>query len=141
MYADSDGTEDGGEGSILPADESLRENGGGRPTLPVDGTLRKGEGRIRHYRWDVKYEYKSPDCFKKLVITINGRSPGPTIQAEEGDTVVVEVNNSLVTENLAIHWHGIRQIGSPWFDGTEGVTQCPVLPGDTFKYQFVVDQV
>lgn len=33
------------------------------------------------------------------------------------------------------------QIGSPWSDGTEGVTQCPILPGDTFKYQFVVDRV
>jgi hypothetical protein len=26
-------------------------------------------------------------------------------------------------------------------DGTEGVTQCPVLPGDTFKYEFKVDRV
>lgn len=33
------------------------------------------------------------------------------------------------------------QIGTPWFDGTEGVTQCPIVPGDTFKYQFVVDRV
>nr|XP_025627840.1 uncharacterized protein LOC112720963 [Arachis hypogaea] len=38
------GTEDCGEGSILPADESLHENGGGRPTLPVDGTLREDDG-------------------------------------------------------------------------------------------------
>jgi len=33
------------------------------------------------------------------------------------------------------------QIGTPWFDGTEGVTQCPVVPGDTFVYKFVVDRV
>lgn len=33
------------------------------------------------------------------------------------------------------------QIGTPWFDGTEGVTQCPILPGDTFIYKFVVDRV
>lgn len=96
--------------------------------------------RIRHYKWEVKYEYKSPDCFKKLVITINGRSPGPTILAQQGDTIIVELKNSLITENVAIHWHGIRQIGSPWFDGTEGVTQCPIQPGETFKYQFVVDR-
>ncbi|CAL0325142.1 unnamed protein product [Lupinus luteus] len=104
------------------------------------GNLYTAEARVRHYKWEVKYEYKSPDCFKKLVITINGRTPGPTIQAQEGDTVIVEVTNNLGTENLAIHWHGIRQIGTPWSDGTEGVTQCPVLPGDTFKYQFVVDR-
>lgn len=26
-------------------------------------------------------------------------------------------------------------------DGTEGVTQCPILPGDTMTYRFVVDRV
>ncbi|KAK5843337.1 L-ascorbate oxidase [Gossypium arboreum] len=98
------------------------------------------EARIRRYKWEVKYEYKSPDCLKKLVITINGRTPGPTITAQQNDTIIVELTNSLLTENVAIHWHGIRQIGTPWFDGTEGVTQCPILPGTTFKYQFVVDR-
>ncbi|KAL2906003.1 L-ascorbate oxidase [Bienertia sinuspersici] len=98
------------------------------------------EAKTRYYKWDVKYEFKSPDCFKKLVITVNGMSPGPTITAEQGDTVVVEVANNLLTENLAIHWHGIRQIGTPWYDGVEGVTQCPIVPGDTFVYKFVVDR-
>uniref|UniRef100_A0A0D2ZVH2 L-ascorbate oxidase n=1 Tax=Brassica oleracea var. oleracea TaxID=109376 RepID=A0A0D2ZVH2_BRAOL len=31
-------------------------------------------------------------------------------------------------------------IGTPWFDGVEGVTQCPILPGEVFTYQFVVDR-
>lgn len=75
------------------------------------GNFDKAEARIRHYKWEAKYEFRSPDCFKKLVITINGKTPGPTIQAQEGDTIVVQVNNSLVTENLSIHWHGIRQVG------------------------------
>ncbi|KAJ0097153.1 hypothetical protein Patl1_27324 [Pistacia atlantica] len=98
------------------------------------------EAKIRRYKWEVKYEYKSPDCVKKLVITINGRTPGPTIVAEQNDTIIVELKNRLLTENVAIHWHGIRQIGTPWFDGTEGVTQCPILPGETFTYEFVVDR-
>lgn len=68
------------------------------------------EARIRHYKWEVKYEFKSPDCYRKLVITVNGRSPGPTILAQQGDTIVVDVKNSLLTENVAIHWHGIRQV-------------------------------
>ncbi|XP_022962751.1 L-ascorbate oxidase [Cucurbita moschata] len=101
---------------------------------------RTAESRTLYYKWEVKSELKSPDCFKKLTLTINGRSPGPTIYAHQGDTVIVELKNSFVTENVAIHWHGIRQIGTPWSDGTEGVTQCPVLPGETFKYQFVVDR-
>ncbi|XP_059451209.1 L-ascorbate oxidase-like [Corylus avellana] len=91
-------------------------------------------------QWEVKYAYKSPDCFKKLAMTINGESPGPTIYAQQGDTIVVNLTNSLPTENVALHWHGIRQIGTPWSDGTEGVTQCPIMPGDTFTYKFVVDR-
>ncbi|PIA48045.1 hypothetical protein AQUCO_01400555v1 [Aquilegia coerulea] len=98
------------------------------------------EARVRRYKWEVKYEYRSPDCFKKLVIAINGRTPGPSIIAKQGDTIIVELKNSLLTENVAIHWHGIRQIGTPWSDGTEGVSQCPILPGDTFTYMFVVDR-
>ncbi|XP_078444795.1 cupredoxin superfamily protein [Wolffia australiana] len=96
--------------------------------------------KVRHYRWTVTYELKAPDCYTKGVITINGRSPGPTIRAQQGDTIVVELKNGLMTENTAIHWHGIRQIGTPWSDGTEGITQCPILPGDTFVYKFVVDR-
>ncbi|XP_031498817.1 L-ascorbate oxidase [Nymphaea colorata] len=102
--------------------------------------VQASEGRVRRHKWDVKYEYKSPDCYEKLVITVNGQSPGPTIRAEQGDTVIVELKNSLGTENVAVHWHGIRQIGTPWSDGVEGVTQCPILPGDTFIYKFVVDR-
>ncbi|XP_059648949.1 L-ascorbate oxidase-like [Cornus florida] len=103
-------------------------------------TVPFAEARIRRYKWEVKYEYQYPDCYKKLVIAINGRTPGPSIVAQQYDTIIVELTNSLLTENVAIHWHGIRQKGTPWFDGTEGVTQCPILAGDTFTYQFVVDR-
>ncbi|ESW04996.1 hypothetical protein PHAVU_011G143000 [Phaseolus vulgaris] len=75
----------------------------------IFGNFHNAEARNRHYKWEVKNEYRSPDCFKKLVITINGITPGPTIQAQEGDTVVVQLNNTLMTENLSIHWHEIRQ--------------------------------
>ncbi|KAI0499165.1 hypothetical protein KFK09_020067 [Dendrobium nobile] len=98
------------------------------------------EAKVHHLKWEIKYEFKSPDCFKKLAITINGLTPGPTVTATQGDTLVIDVTNSLLTENVAIHWHGIRQIGTPWSDGTEGVTQCPVQPGETFTYRFVVDR-
>ncbi|AQK91080.1 Cupredoxin superfamily protein [Zea mays] len=98
------------------------------------------DAKVHHHTWDIAYHYKSLDCVNKLAVTINGESPGPTIRATQGDTVVVTVRNSLETENTGIHWHGIRQVGSPWADGTVGVTQCPILPGDTFTYRFVVDR-
>ena len=35
----------------------------------------------------------------------------------------------------------LLQFGTPWSDGREGVTQCPIVPGDTFKYKFKVERV
>src|SRR5512136_1819583 len=37
----------------------------------------------------------------------NGQSPGPTIEAVEGDKVRIFVTNKL-PENTAVHWHGQR---------------------------------
>ncbi|KAK1591661.1 hypothetical protein Q3G72_011361 [Acer saccharum] len=34
----------------------------------------------------------------------------------------------------------IDLIGTPWMDGTYGISQCATMPGDTFTYQFVVDK-
>ncbi|KAK7840647.1 l-ascorbate oxidase [Quercus suber] len=98
------------------------------------------EAKTHYHVWDVKYTYKFPDCYKKLAITINGESPGPTIYAQQGDTVVVRLTNTMLTENVAVHWHGIRQYGTPWHDGTDGVTQCAIMPGETLDYKFVVDR-
>lgn len=74
------------------------------------------DARVRRYKWEVSYQFKSLDCVRKLVVAINGRIPGPTILAQEGDTIVVELRNRLLTENVAIHWHGIRQVGA--FEGS-----------------------
>jgi FtsP/CotA-like multicopper oxidase with cupredoxin domain len=64
----------------------------------------------------------------------NGQVPGPTIQAEVGDTLVVRLANNL-PEPTTIHWHGLRVPAN--MDGTEMV-QKPIQPGDTFEYQFVL---
>ncbi|OMP04141.1 Multicopper oxidase, type 1 [Corchorus olitorius] len=94
----------------------------------------------RKFTWEISYQYKSLECYKKLAVAINGMTPGPTISAEQGDTIVVDVINNLLMENVAIHWHGIRQRGTPWSDGTDGVTQCAIMPGETYTYRFVVDR-
>jgi L-ascorbate oxidase len=64
----------------------------------------------QHLKWEVSYMFSSPDCQEKLVMAINGQFPGPTIRAKAGDTVVVELKNSLPTEGVVIHWHGIKQV-------------------------------
>ncbi|CAN6360645.1 unnamed protein product [Urochloa humidicola] len=79
-------------------------------------------------------------CQPPLIITaVNGQLPGPTIEAREGDTVVVHLVNES-PYNMTIHWHGIFQRGTPWADGPAMVTQCPVKPGATYTYRFNVTE-
>jgi FtsP/CotA-like multicopper oxidase with cupredoxin domain len=64
----------------------------------------------------------------------NGQVPGPVLEANAGDTLVVRLKNSL-PEPTTIHWHGIRLPAQ--MDGTEQ-TQVAIQPGETFEYRFVV---
>lgn len=67
----------------------------------------------------------------------NGRTPGPVIECEEGDQIRVLVTNKL-PEPTTVHWHGI--ILPNGMDGVAGLTQPPILPGETFKYEFTLNQ-
>lgn len=55
-----------------------------------------------------------------------------------GDTVVVTLNNKLGNETTSLHWHGLYQAGSNANDGPPMVTQCPILPGQSYIYTFRV---
>ncbi|KAK2630682.1 hypothetical protein QOZ80_UnG0729060 [Eleusine coracana subsp. coracana] len=94
----------------------------------------------RHFTWNVEYILWAPDCTQHGMIGINGSFPGPTITANAGDRIVVVVNNHLDTEGVVVHWHGIRQIGTPWADGTASISQCAIDPGESFTYDFTVDK-
>lgn len=63
----------------------------------------------------------------------NGQSPGPTIEAVEGDKVRIFVTNKL-PEHTTIHWHG--QLLPNGMDGVGGLTQPQIQPGKTFVYEF-----
>jgi FtsP/CotA-like multicopper oxidase with cupredoxin domain len=67
----------------------------------------------------------------------NGQSPGPTIEAVEGDRVRILVTNHL-PEPTTVHWHGL--ILPNGMDGVTGLTQRPIQPGETFKYEFTLRQ-
>ncbi len=67
----------------------------------------------------------------------NGSTPGPTIEAVEGDTVRILVTNNL-KEPTSVHWHGL--ILPNGMDGVAGLTQRSILPGETFKYEFTLKQ-
>ena len=40
----------------------------------------------------------------------------------------------------SIHWHGVRLLNMVHMDGVNGVTQCPLAPGDTFTYKLPITQ-
>ena len=63
----------------------------------------------------------------------NGQSPGPTIEAVEGEKVRIFVTNKL-PEHTTVHWHGM--ILPSGMDGVGGLTQPHIKPGKTFVYEF-----
>jgi manganese oxidase len=63
----------------------------------------------------------------------NGQSPGPTIEAVEGDKVRIFVTNKL-PEHTTVHWHGVHVPNG--MDGVGGLTQPHINPGKTFVYEF-----
>jgi FtsP/CotA-like multicopper oxidase with cupredoxin domain len=65
----------------------------------------------------------------------NGQSPGPTIEAVEGDKVRIFVTNKL-PEHTTVHWHGMLLPNG--MDGVGGLTQPHINPGKTFVYEFVL---
>jgi FtsP/CotA-like multicopper oxidase with cupredoxin domain len=67
----------------------------------------------------------------------NGHTPGPTIEAVEGDRVRFLVTNKL-PEPTSVHWHGLLLPNG--MDGVAGVTQPPIAPGETFVYEFTLRQ-
>jgi len=67
----------------------------------------------------------------------NGQTPGPVIEAVEGDRVRIYVTNKL-PEATTVHWHGILLPNG--MDGVAGLNQKRIKPGQTFKYEFTLRQ-
>ncbi|OTA94787.1 putative multicopper oxidase [Hypoxylon sp. CO27-5] len=102
----------------------------------------KGNGeetKVREYVFNVSQALAAPDGFSKPMVLVNGQSPGPLIEANVGDTIRVRVNNHMANSSTSIHWHGINQRGSTWMDGVAGISQCGIPPGESFTYEFRID--
>ncbi|KAI8957651.1 putative ferroxidase [Daldinia sp. FL1419] len=91
------------------------------------------------YNWNVTWVFASPDGFGRPVIGINDAWPCPTIEANVGDFVSINLNNQLGNETTGLHFHGINQISSNFMDGAVGTNQCPLPPDQSVKYRFFAD--
>jgi FtsP/CotA-like multicopper oxidase with cupredoxin domain len=66
------------------------------------------------------------------MFAFNGQHPGPLLEVTRGSQVTVLFRNRL-PQPSSVHWHGIR-LDNP-NDGTPGLTQAEVPPGEEFVYQ------
>ncbi|KAL3530779.1 hypothetical protein ACH5RR_010101 [Cinchona calisaya] len=94
-------------------------------------------GIVRSYKFEIRLQNVTRLCHTKSMVTVNGKFPGPRIIAREGDNVLVKVVNH-VSNNITIHWHGIRQLQSGWADGPSSITQCPIQTGQSYLYNFTI---
>jgi FtsP/CotA-like multicopper oxidase with cupredoxin domain len=111
----------GGEAATLPASNQLLE-----PTI---------EDGVKVYRLTVDEIEHQIDAVKPPLAALgfNGTWPGPILSAVEGDRVRAIFTNNL-TESTGIHFHGQRLPNA--MDGVPHVTQAPILPGESFTYEW-----
>jgi manganese oxidase len=105
-------------------------NGATLPWKVVDGV------KVYHLIAE-EFEHEFAPGLKALCWGYNGRTPGPTIEAVEGDRVRIYVTNRL-PEATTVHWHAILLPNG--MDGVGGLNQKTIEPGETFKYEFTLRQ-
>lgn len=120
--------------------KSLITEQGYRPVITPNGrtlSYRMNNGVKEFHLIAEEIEHEFAPGTKIKAWGYNGSTPGPTIEAVEGDHVRIYVTNKL-PEHTSIHWHGILL---PWgMDGISGLTQPPIKPGEIFVYEFTLQQ-
>ncbi|KIX06539.1 uncharacterized protein Z518_04515 [Rhinocladiella mackenziei CBS 650.93] len=99
-------------------------------------------GVTRYYDFTVARATMAPDGVSVPMIVVNGQFPGPMIEANWGDWIEVNVHNEIYgpEDMTMIHWHGLNQPGTPYYDGVATVDQCPIVPGSSLTYRFRADE-
>ncbi len=129
LFAESD-SDQRGQAERLPYTPVITPNGSTLPWKMVDG-VKEFHLIAEEILWEV-----APGM-KIKAWGYNGQTPGPTIEAVEGDRVRILVTNKL-PEPTAVHWHGILLPSG--MDGVQGLNQRGIPPGETFAYEFTLKQ-
>ena len=98
-------------------------------------------GKTRIYNFEITNTTCNPDgSGARTCLLVNNQYPGPTIVADWGDMIQVNLKNSMQSNGTGLHFHGIRQLGTTSMDGANGLTECPLAPGDSKTYTFQATQ-
>lgn len=93
------------------------------------------------YDFNLTWVTANPDgLHDRKIIGINNSWPLPVIEINKGDRLVVNVHNGLGDKDASVHFHGMFQNGTSEMDGANMITQCPIVPGQDFTYDFTVNQ-
>src|SRR5690554_3091363 len=117
-----------------------RTSQGYRPVITPNGRtlgyrLRDGVKEFHLIAEEIEHSFGDGTTIKAW--GYNGSTPGPTLEAVEGDRVRIYVTNRL-KEPTSVHWHGL--ILPNGMDGVAGLTQPSIPPGKTFVYEFPLVQ-
>ncbi|MGH1427855.1 MAG: copper resistance system multicopper oxidase [Arenicella sp.] len=90
-------------------------------------------------RFDLNVGYTAVNFTGKTrqATTVNNSLPAPVLRWKQGDTVTLNVHNNLA-EDSSIHWHGIILPSN--MDGVPGMSFAGIKPGESYQYQFTLNQ-
>lgn len=126
--------------AAAPSPSPAAPRGARRRVITPNGTsmpwtMNDGAKEFRLVAEPVKREFAPGmivDCWG-----YNGQTPGPTIEAVEGERVRLFVTNHL-PERTSVHWHGFLLPNG--MDGVSGLTQPHINPGETYVYELTLKQ-
>jgi len=106
----------------------------GMPAFPLRSALAQLKTAVREFRFSASPARVNLGAGTDFIAwTYNGQVPGPEIRVRQGEIIRVVLQNFL-PEGTTIHWHGVPLMNA--MDGVPHVTQKPVMPGETFVYEF-----
>jgi FtsP/CotA-like multicopper oxidase with cupredoxin domain len=116
---------------FLAGEGAQLEGQGNQPLEPtrVEGDVKIWDMTIDMIRHRIDAESEPLDA-----LGYNGTWPAPRITVVEGDRVRFNFTNNM-DESTGVHFHGQRLPNN--MDGVPHVTQDPIMPGETFTYEFV----
>jgi manganese oxidase len=118
-------------GASANAAEALPEVRGVQGLQPLAYEMDGGTKVFRLTAERIRWETKEGGLVDAMAY--NRMIPGPVIRVTEGDRVRIIVTNGM-NEPHTTHWHGLFVPNN--MDGVPGISQDPILPGESFAYEF-----